>query len=170
MKKSSMVALGVTGFLCILLVIAYLSSRSAPEQITREQAVSILDEMKTAVEKKNLDTVMDAVAMTPEGKYGDMTREQLRTILGRAFVGSSNLAVEISKVSFDGGHQAATLAFDVNVKNSQGGMSADDYKAHITLYLKRVEVSRLGGLVKAMDWKITKADSTGPNMSTFGEL
>ncbi len=170
MKKSSIVALGAVGLLSVLLVIGYLASRSAPERITKDEAVTMLNEMKSAVEKKNVGVIMEAMAPSPEGKYAEMNREQLRMVLARAFQGSGDLTPEFKKITFDGGNLAATLAFDVSVKNKQGGMSADDYKAHIILYLKRVEVPRLWGVVKAMDWRITKAESTGPNMSTFGEF
>lgn len=170
MKKSSMIALGAVGLLSVLLIIAYLASRSAPEQITKEQAMAMLGEMKSAVERKNVNVIMDAVAPNPDGKYADMTREQLRMVLGRAFQGSGDLTPQISKVSFDGGNQEATLAFDLSVQNRREGMTAEDYKGHITLSLRRVEVPVMFGAAKALDWRITKAESTGPNMSTFGEF
>jgi len=170
MKKSSIIALGAVGLLSVLLVITYLGTRSGPEQITKEEAVTMLNTMKSAVEKKSVGVIMDAIAPSADGKYADMTREQLRMTLARAFQGSGDLTPDFKKITFDGGNQAATLSFDISVKNTQGGMSADDYKGHITLYLKRVEVPCLLGAFKAMDWRITKAESTGPNLSTFGEF
>lgn len=170
MQKSSWVALGVLLTLSALLGIGYVATRPAPAVITQEQAMAVLTRMQKAAENKDVGTIMSAIAPAPEGKFADSTASQLRILLARAFRTAEKVQPEITNVTFDGGNEAATLAFDLTVKHLLDNLSAEDYKGHIILYLKRVEVPRLGGLLKAMEWRIVKADSTGPSLNSFGEI
>lgn len=170
MQKSSWIALGVLILLSAFLGVGYIATRPAPETLTKEQATTMLTHLQKAAEGKNTSAILGALAPMPEGKYAELNREQLQWLLNRAFRGSERIRTEITNVTFDGGMQAATLAFDLVVYNGLGSMTSENYRGRITLSLKRVEVPRFGGILKSFEWRIVKADTTGPNLTSFGDL
>ena len=169
MQKSSWLALGALILLSAFLGFGYIATRPAPEVITKEQATEMMNRLQKAADNKRSDAILAALAPLPEGKYADLNTEQLRWLLNRAFRGSERIKTDISNVSFDGGNQAATLAFDLVVNNGIGDMTSENYRGRITLFLRRVEVPRFGGVLKSFEWRIVKAETTGPNLTSFGD-
>jgi hypothetical protein len=155
--------------LAAFLGVAYLFSQPTAETLTQEDATAMLQKMQEAVAQKNVNAIMSYIAPQPETRIANLNLDQLRLLLARAFHNSGTLHADYSKVVFTGGSSEATLEFDLVVANQLPGVTSDDYKGHVTLHLKRVDVPRLFGLFHSKEWRIAGADSTGPDLMDLQE-
>lgn len=169
MRKSSWIVVAVCVVLAAFLAFAYLWTPSSPETLTQQDGNQIVDKLKDAVTHKNADEIMDFVSPDPDTKIAGLNQDQLRLMLQRAFHNSGNLQPNVSNIMLDSVRNEATLAFDVNVKDSTPDMLAGDYAGRITLHLRRIEIPHLMGLLHAREWRIVGAETTGPDPSTFGD-
>lgn len=169
MQKSSWIMLGICGVLLCCLSFAYVLSRVGSGTLTRDEATAMVHRMQDAVKHKDVGAIMDAIAPAPETRIANMTPDQTRLMLARAFRSMQNPAADITEITFEGGDKDATLGFNLKVYQSVQDMKASDYQGHITLHLGRVEVSHLLGLYHTTEWRITSATSTGPDPSNWGE-
>lgn len=169
MQRKSWILLVVCAVLAGFLVWAYIGTKAPPPTLTQTGAVQMLDTMRQAVAKKNINGILAYIAPQPDVKIAELTQDQLRMMLTRAFRGSGKLNAEYSNLVFTGGADEATAEFDLAVTETASGMVAEDYKGHITLHLKRLDVPRLLGLFQTKEWRIVSAESTGPNLANFGD-
>lgn len=169
MQRKSWILLVVCAVLAGFLAWAYIGTKAPPPTLTQTGTVQMLDNMRQAVAKKNINGILAYIAPQPDVKIAELTQDQLRMMLTRAFRGSGKLNAEYSNLVFTGGADAATAEFDLLVTETASGMVAEDYKGHITLHLKRLDVPRLLGLFQAKEWRIVSAESTGPNLANFGD-
>lgn len=170
MQKKSWIILAFCVALAGSLVAAYFVSQSVPEPLTEQQVTHKLDEMADAVARKDSNRILKYISPESDEKYAGLNLEQLRLMLARAFHSSSgNWKARYTHLVFQPGDDDAKADFDLDVAEEGANWSAGDYHGHITLYLRRVKVPRLFGLIQSKEWRIVKADSTGPDLSNFGE-
>ncbi|HZO87995.1 MAG TPA: hypothetical protein VFB38_06605 [Chthonomonadaceae bacterium] len=170
MAKKSWIVLAICVALAGFLVMAYFVSQPGPETLTQTQTVQMLDEMKAAVARKDVNTIMAHIAPTGEAHIAGVNPDQLRLMLIRGFRSTGKLRAEYSNVAFHPHGDEATVEFDLVVYQQTADMLAEAYpKSHVTLQLRRVEVPRLWGLFQGHEWRIVGADTDGPNLSNFGE-
>jgi hypothetical protein len=169
MRKSSWVVIAVCVVLAAFLAFAYLWTPSSPETLTQPDGEQIVHKLQDAVAHKQVEEIMDYISPDPDTKIAGLNQDQLRLMLQRAFHNSGNLQANVSHIALDSVRNEATLAFDVNVKDSTPDMLAGDYAGRITLHLRRIEIPHLMGLLHAKEWKIAGAETTGPDPSTFGD-
>jgi hypothetical protein len=136
----------------------------------RRQAELMLNDMRDAVRHKDVGRIMDHISSDPDTRIAGLRPDQLRLIIGRAFHSSSDLKATYSNFAFAGDAGSATVEFDLDVTDNGPNMSADDYKGHITLRLKRADISHLFGLFHTREWRITAADTTGRDPLSFGDF
>ena len=170
MRKSSWIMLGVCGALVLVLGFAYLLSRTTDTSLTREQASQIVQKMQDAVARKDVSTIMSYIDPSPETKVANVNQDTLRILLARAFRAMQNPHADVTNLAFAGGDSGdATVDFDLDVKQAAADYSAFDYKGHITLHLKRVDVPHLLGLYQTSEWRIVSGSTTGQQPSDMGE-
>ncbi len=169
MQKSSSIVLAVCAALALCLGIGYLVTSGSPPQITQQQAVSMLDEMNAAVERKDVGGIMRHVSTAPDQKIAGMRGDQLRFILTRGLRSGGKMSSQTSNVQFNASENNATLDFDLFVTSKEGDALTELYKGHIRLGLKRMDVPRLLGLFQGKEWLIVSAEHTGRDLNSFGE-
>lgn len=170
MRKSSQIILAVCLVLLFALGFAYVTSRASDASLTREQANQIVHQLQEAVAHKNVNTVMSYIDPSPETKVANITQDQLRILLARAFRTMNNPHADIDNIAFAGGETGdATIDFDLNVKQTGADYNAFDYKGHISLHLKRVDVPHLLGLYQTKEWRIVGGSTTGPQPGNMGD-
>lgn len=169
MQRRSWILLAICAVLAGFLAWAYIGTQSPPPTLTQQQTTQMLDTMRQAVAKKNINGILAYIAPQPDVKIAGLNQDQLRMMLARAFRGTGKLNAEYSNLVFTGGTDDATAEFDLIVTEQAPGMVAEDYKGHITLQLKRLDVPRFLGLFQTKEWRIVGAESTGPNLSNFGD-
>lgn len=170
MRKSSWIMLGVCGALVLVLGVAYILSRSTDTSLTREQAAQIVQKMQDAVAHKDVSTIMSYIDPNPETKVANVNQDTLRILLARALRSMNNPRADVTNLAFAGGDTGdATMDFDLDVKQTGSDYNAFDYKGHITLHLKRVDVPHLLGLYQTREWRIVSGSTTGPQPSDMGE-
>lgn len=170
MRKSSWIGLGACAVLLALVGMAYRMSRAEPETLTRARAEAILLQMQDAVRHKRVDTILERITLPPgETRIANLTPDQLRLLLARAFREAGKLRADCANVTFDPIGADYLLAFDLTVFNELPGMVAEDYRGRVTLRLRRMPVPRAFGLLSADQWQIVAADSTGPDLAAFAE-
>lgn len=169
MRKSSWVILGVCLILAALLGFIYVRSQPVSETLTQPEAEQMLHQMQDAVAQKNVGGIMEYIAPDPETRIANLNQDQLRLLIARGLRNSGRPQAIVSNIVFAGGTGEATLAFDLVVKDDRPDSVSDRYTGHITLHLRRVEVSHLLGLFHTKEWRIVGADTTGPDLSNFGD-
>jgi hypothetical protein len=169
MRKSSWVLLGICLALAACLGFAYFLSQTSPEVLTQEEALQMLHRMQDAVVRKDVGAIMATISPDPDTRIANMNVDQLQLLLARAFRNTGKLRADVSHVSFQSAGGDATLEFDLNLTQENPQLVAQDYQGHITIHLRRVEVSHLLGLYKTREWRVVAAETTGPDPSAFGD-
>ena len=169
MKRSSWIVLIVSAVLALGLLMLFLASQGSPEQITQEEAIQMTRKMQTAFEHKNVNGIMDYIAPQNGGKIANISQDKLRFMLVRYFRSSDKLSSDLKNYAFAGANGEASLQFDLVMHNDSADSRKEDFAGHITLHLRRVDSPHLLGLYQTKEWRITSAESTGPELSTFGD-
>ena len=169
MKRSSWIVLIICAVLAICLLLLFFSSQGAPEQLTQEEALRITQKMQTAFEHKNVNGIMEYIAPQNGAKIANISQDKLRFMLARYFRSSDRLSAELKNYAFAAGNGEASLQFDLVIHNDGSDSRKEDYAGHITLHLRRVDSPHLMGLYQTKEWRITSAETTGPELSTLGD-
>jgi hypothetical protein len=170
MQKASWIALAVLVALIGFLGINYALSGSGAERLDRQKATAWLEKMRMAAERKDVGTIMNAIAPQSEARIADVNPDKFRLLLMRAFRTMGSVRIQTSNIRFEGGEgDEAELSFYLVVRNVSPEMVAEDYKGDITVRLRRVDVPRMLGLFQGKEWRVVEAHSSGPSLSTFGE-
>jgi hypothetical protein len=169
MQRRSWVVLGVCILIAGILTAAYIASQHGPERLTQQDAIGIVQGMESAFEHKNPTGVLAYISPSPDTRISSISTDQLHLLLGRYFRYSDRLSAETKNYLFTGGDGDAVLQFDLVVHNDGADSRKEDYSGRITLHLRRVEIPHLLGLYQTREWRITGAETTGPDLSTFGD-
>lgn len=169
MQRKSWILLLVSLGLCAMLGLAFVISRSSPEILTKEASSSMIQDMQKAVSSKNVGRLLEYIAPGPDIIITNMRPDSLGMVISRAFRVSGKLEAECSNVTFEGGSELATSEFDLVVRHKEPAMTAEDYRGHIKLHWRRVDVQHLLGLYHTKEWRIFSADTDGKDPSTFGD-
>ena len=169
MQKSSWTMLGVAAALMAFLLFAYITSHNEPPPLTAAQANAMLKTMQDAAERKDVNTIMGYVAPDAETRIADLSPNQLRTFLSRAFYGAGSVKTNTSNITFAGGKDEAVLGFDMRVGNNVQDMSSDDWHGHVMLHLRPVAIPKFLGLYHAKEWRITSGTTNGTSPASFVE-
>lgn len=170
MQRSSWIMLGICAVLAGVLGFGYVLSRAASPTLTQTQATEMLQKISSAMSRKDAGTLMAYIDPNPETRVANLKQDQMRLLLIRYFRSSGKINVRTSNVSFVNKGATADLNFDLTVTNSQTGMEAQDYEGNVTLHLKRVDVPRLLGLYQGKEWRVTGADHTGKDLTSFSDF
>ena len=169
MRKSSWIVLGICAALIFGLAAAYFLSQTGSENLTRQQAESMVKEMQVAVRHKNVNTLMSYLAPSDDLRIANLHPDQIRVLLAHAFQAMPEPRAEVNNLTFVGGAKDATVGFDLVVHNDGPNQVGIDYTGHITLQLQRVPVPHLLGLYRTREWRIVGGSTTGPDPSAFGD-
>ena len=169
MKRSSKIVLIVSALLLALMVFLYAQSQQQPVVMDQARIESMLDKMKQAVAHKNVRALMAFIDQSSDTKVSNLSTDQLRRTLQIAFQQSGDLEANYSKVQMHTSTSETIAEFDLNVVHQLPGASGQDYKGHITLHLQRLDTPHLFGLYHTKDWKIVHADTTGQDLSNWGD-
>ena len=169
MKRRSWIILAVCVLLGVGLVAAFLLSQNGPGRLSQQGAVEITQQMESAFQHKNANGILAHISPASDTRIASINQDQLRLLLVRYFRSSDRLSAEMKNYVFAGGDADATLQFDLAVHNDGPDSRKEDYAGHITLHLRRVEVPHLLGLYQTKEWRVTAAETTGPELSAFGD-
>lgn len=169
MRKSSWVLLGICFVLLLGLGGAYLLSLPTSNNLTQKQAEEMIHKMQLAVEKKDVGAIMNYISPSPETKIDNVNKDQIRLMLAHAFRAMEHPRADVQNLTFSGGTGSdAILNFDLAVRQSAADFQVDnDFKGHLIVQLKRMEISHMMGLYHTTEWRITGV--TGPDLSIFGD-
>ena len=170
MRKSSWIALAVCAVLAVALGGIYLVSQSESETLTQAKATEMLHDMQSAVSHKNAAAVMKYMSPDAKTRVASLNEDQLRLLISRAFRDSGRLQADVSNISFQSTAGEATVQFDLKVTNEDPNVHSQDYAGRVTLHVQRIEVPHLLGLYRTREWRITGAESTGPDPAGFSDL
>lgn len=169
MQRRSWIILAVCVLLALGIVAAFLLSQGGAHQLTQDEAIDITRKMEHAFRNKNTTGVLAYIAPAPETRIANLTHDQLQLLLSRYFRNADRLSADMRNYQFAGGDTEATLQFDLAVNNDGADNRKIDYSAHITVHLRRVEIPHLLGLYQTKEWRIVGLDSTGPDLTSFGD-
>lgn len=169
MKRTSWIALGLCLIIAAGLGYAFLLSQSGSEHLTEHEAIDMTQKMEHAFSAKNANGVLAYVGPASDTRIMNITPDQLHLLLVRYFRSADRLSADLTNYAFAGGDTDATLQFDIAVHNDGMDSRKTDYSGHITLHLRRVQVPHLMNLYQTKEWRIVGADSTGPDLTTFGD-
>jgi hypothetical protein len=170
MKKSSWIVLGICVVLMFCLGFAYFVSRiGASEPLTQQKAQAMIGQMQEAVKHKNVNDIMSYVSPDPDTKVAGLDQDHIRRLLQSAFHMMKEPRADVNNLIFAGGADDAQVSFDLTVHNDGPDQQGVDYKGHVTLELKRVDVPHLLGLFHTKEWRIVNGSQNGPDVTTWGE-
>lgn len=170
MKRSSRIALIITLVAGLGLLLGYfLLQERTPEKLTQADAIVIVQDMEKSFRRKDVNGVLAYLAPQPGVRIINLSPDRMRLMLLRYFRYSNKVQGDMTNWSFGGNDQEAILQFDLKVMNNGGDNMSEDYKGHITVYFRRVDVPQLLGLIQTKEWRIVRAESTGPNLENFGD-
>jgi hypothetical protein len=169
MKRRSWAILVICILLAGGLVIAFLMSQGSTERFGEKEAIGMTQKMEQALRNKNVNAILGFFSPTPETRISGINPDQLRYLLVRYFRNSDRLSADMTNYAFTGSDTEATLQFDLVVHNDGSDSRKEDHSGHVTLHLRRVEVPQLMGLYQTKEWRIVGAETTGADLSTFGE-
>ncbi len=169
MQRKSWILLLISFVLCSSLGFAFFLSRSSPEVLTKESANSMIEEMKKAVSHKSVGGIMAYIAPDPEVEIAKMHPDNLALLISRAFHVSGKLIADCNNLTFVGSGESPTTEFDLVVHHQEQSMTAEDYRGHIKLRWRRVNVPHIFGLYHTKEWRIFSAETDGKDPSTFGD-
>lgn len=171
MQKSSKIALLVCLLLLVVLGASYLMARTGEPTFTQEKALAIIHHLEEGVASKNVGEIMSQIDSSPETRLANINSDQLRLLLSRAFRAMNHPKATTSNLNFAAGDKGeATVEFELLITQNGENYTARDFQGHVTLHLKRVEISYLFGLYKTREWRIVGGSTTGPQPSEFGDL
>jgi hypothetical protein len=169
MKRSSWIVLGVCVVLVIGLVAGYFLSQGGTTTLTQEDAIKMVEKMEEGLRHKNVNAIMGYIAPEAGTRIANVNQDQLRGMLAHYFRNSDSLRADLKNYTFIDSTQEPTLQFDLTVYNNGSDSEKIDYQGHITLHLKRTDVSHLLGLYQTKEWRIVGAETSGPNLDIFGD-
>jgi hypothetical protein len=169
MRKSSWIVLALCGVLVLCLGFAYMVSRQTPQPLTKETTEAMVQQMQEAVKHKNINTIMSFVSPDPDTKVAGLDQDHIRRMLASAFHMMQEPRADVNNLNFIGGTDEATVDFDLSVHNDGPGQQVTDYKGHVTLQIRRVDVPHLMGLYHTREWRIVDGSQTGPDLTTWGD-
>ncbi len=169
MQRKSWIMLLISLALGVSLVIAFILSRPSSKTLTKESADGMIQEMQKAVAEKNVGALMAYIASGPDVTIANMHPDTLALLISRAFRVSGKLEADCSNLTFENDGDTAISRFDLIVRHKESQMTAEDYRGHITVHWKRVDVQHFGGIYHTMEWRIIAAESDGKDPSTFGD-
>jgi len=169
MRKSSWIVLGASAALILCLGFAYLASRATPEPLNKEKAAALIARMQEAVKAKNINTIMSYVCPDPDTKVAGLDQDHIRRMLASAFHVMKDPRADVSNLTFSGGTDDSQVSFDLSVHNDGPNQEATDYKGHVTLDLRRVNVPHLFGLYTTKEWRIVSGSQDGLDLTTLGD-
>ena len=170
MRKSSWIALVISGVLLVGLGATYLLGQIKPSRITQQSVETMLRDMQHAVRHKDVDGIMQYIDPTPGKTIAHLKAGQIRSLLSNAFHAMGTPEADVSQISFQREGDHAVVGFDLRVHSGGPDYTADDdYQGHITLVMKKVSVSRLMGLYHSKEWLIVDGSTTGPDPQYFGD-
>ncbi len=164
MRRSSKVVLAVAGLLALVLFAVYypILASSQPE-FTAQDARALLDDLSSALARKNEAAVLGHVA--PDAVIAGHRVPEIRRLLRQAFASVRNLKVEFGVLAYK--HSGDMVVLDVSVTAGEGneqGKGVDEiyYSGPISFLLERRAVPHLFGLFTTYEWRITRLDA--PNV------
>ena len=169
MKRQSWIVVIVCAVMILGLVGAYIISQSGSPQFSQQDAIDMTQKMNAAFRNKNVSGILAYIAPTPDVKVAGISQDQLRVLLSRYFRNSDRVSADLKNYVFASGDGEATLQFDLAVHNDGADSRKVDYGGHITLHIRRVEVPQMLGLYGTKEWRISSVESTGPDLSSFGD-
>jgi len=170
MKRSSWIILSICIVLAGSLVTLYRLSQMGAGNLTETQARAMVQTMQDAVTHKNVNTIMSYMTTDSDAKIVNQRQDQLRMLLARAFRNAQEMRADVTDFAFEGGTKDdATAQFNLVLKHVEAGLTSDAYSGQITLHLHRQEVPHLLGLYSTHEWRITGAETTGPDPNSFGD-
>jgi hypothetical protein len=151
--------------LLVYLVTVFVSvSRTSKPDFTPADATDMLNRLGHAFASSSVEGVLSFAA--PDAKVAGRNLEEIRKLLHRAYGALRDPRVEFRHVEFERQNgETVVLHFDATVVDrAPGGFGGGDavYSQRMGFTVKRIEVPRLGGLMKTYDWKITNVDA--PNL------
>ena len=169
MRKSSWMILAICGILTICLGFGYFVSKQKQPDLNQQNAEKMLQTMSEAVNKKDIGALLQYISSASDTKIANMKLDQLRIMLARGFRNTGKLVSTPSNIVLDPHYGEANLDFDLVVKSEDGNVVSDIYAGHITLKLRKIEVSHLLGLYHIAEWRIVGAEHTGRELDSFGD-
>ncbi len=169
MKQRSWMILAVCLLLGCALFAVFLITRSSAPQLTQEEAIDVTRKVEFAFRHKNANGILMYIAPLPDTRIANINPDQLHVLLVRYFRNSDRVGADMSHYVFASTDSDATLQFDLVVHNDGADSRKEDYSGHITLHLRRVEVPQMLGLYQTKEWRIVGAETTGPDLSSFGD-
>ncbi len=169
MKQKSWAILGICALLCAGLGALYLLTQNSPKTFTQQDAIAFVQKMQTSFHKKNSGEILAKLSPDSEPRLAKLSPDQIHTLLLSYFRNSDKLNAEIDNYGFAEGQDENTLQFDLKVHNDSSDSQKTDYEGRITLHFKYMDSPRLFGLLHASEWRISAIETTGPDISTFGD-
>ncbi len=171
MKRSSWLILTLCIVLAGALVFLYCLSQMGNAPLTEAQAREMIQKMQTAVEHKDVNTIMNYISPDQDIKIANLKRDQLRVLLARTFHSAMEVRADVNNFGFEGGAtEDATAQFDLALNHEEPGLHAEVYAGHITLHLHRTDIPHLFGLYSTHEWRVIGGETTGPDPSNFGDF
>jgi hypothetical protein len=169
MKKSSWIALSVVILLLGGLIGLYTVSNKPTPGFNQEHIVSILDTLKSAVNHKDVRTIVSYLDESPETRVSRLNSNQTRLFLSRAFQQSGHLNAEYKNLQLHPSEMDPIAEFDLEIKHSLPEADGTDYNGHIILHMKQVEIPHMLGLYHTKDWRIARAEVSGTDLANYGD-
>ena len=169
MQKRSVVILAVCVLIGAGLFAAFILSQKPSGRLTEQDAVAMVERMEQAFRNKNANDVMAFVAPGSDTKVAGATPDQFRLLLVRYFRNSDHVSADMKNYQFAPGDAEATLQFDIVVHNDASDSHRENYGGHVTVRLRNTEIPQVMGLFRTKEWRVTGVESTGPDLSTFGD-
>ena len=169
MKKTSWAILAVCALLCSGLGALYLLTQNAPKTFTQQDALAIVRNLQIAFQNKKSGEILAKLSPDSEAKLAKLTPDQIHAMLLSYFRNSDKLDAEIGNYAYAEGQDENTLLFDLKLHNDSSDSQKTDYEGRLTLHFKYMDTPRLFGLLHASEWRISSIETTGPDISAFGD-
>ena len=152
MRRSSWVVLGLIALLAVVLVYARTAGR--PELTDEEQIQAVLVKGQSAVERKDLKSVLSCISRSYSDSAG-LKFDTLRLQGARAFQERGVYDVSLENVSMAVNGDRADGAVDVMLDLTSGGSRNRVYSGRMGLSLRKEE-SRHWLVIPVREWKVTE--------------
>lgn len=152
MRRSSWVVLGLIALLAAVMVYARVAGR--PELTDEEQIQAVLVKGQSAVERKDLKSVLSCISRSYSDSAG-LKFDTLRLQGARAFQERGVYDVSLENVSMAVNGDRADGAVDVTLDLASGGSRHRVYSGRMGLSLRKEE-SRHWLVIPVREWKVTE--------------
>ncbi|HLJ53664.1 MAG TPA: hypothetical protein VKT77_01425 [Chthonomonadaceae bacterium] len=169
MQRRSWIILVICLVLAAGLFVAYIATQRGPTAFTQQDAIDVTQKMAQAFHDKDTTGVMAYVSQSPDTRLAGLTPDQARVLLARYFRNAEQVSADMRNYAFVSGDNDATLQFDLALNNNGGDSKNTDYAAHIVVHFRRVDVPHLLGIYQTKEWRVAGIESTGPDLSTYGD-